>query len=61
MCGDRCAPTATDPDNCGGCGNETTGDIEHGWTAMILSERGRIAWRLDGDWHQVRQLLQDGE
>ncbi len=37
--------------------NETTGDIEHGGTVMILNERGRIAWRLDGDWRPVRALL----
>jgi cytochrome oxidase Cu insertion factor (SCO1/SenC/PrrC family) len=37
--------------------NETTGDIEHGETVMILNERGRIAWRLDGDLQPVRQLL----
>ncbi len=39
--------------------NETTGDIEHVGTVMILNEHGRIAWRLDGDWRQVRQLLRD--
>lgn len=37
--------------------NETTGDIEHGGTVMILNEGGRIAWRLDGDWRPVRALL----
>ncbi len=37
--------------------NETTGDIEHSGTVMILNERGRIAWRLDGDWRPVRDLL----
>lgn len=37
--------------------NETTGDIEHGGTVMILNERGRIAWRLDGGWTGVDSLL----
>lgn len=37
--------------------NETTGDIEHGETAMILNERGRIAWRVDGGSTGVEALL----
>ena len=37
--------------------NETTGDVEHSGSVMILNERGQIAWRLDGDWHPVRDLL----
>jgi protein SCO1/2 len=28
--------------------NETTGDIDHGATVMLLDERGKIAWRVDG-------------
>lgn len=28
--------------------NETTGDIDHGTTVMLLDRRGRIVWRVDG-------------
>lgn len=28
--------------------NETTGDIDHGTTVMLIDTRGRIAWRVDG-------------
>ena len=38
--------------------NETTGDIEHGGTVMLVNSRGRIAWRIDGGWDQVEGLLQ---
>ena len=34
-----------------------TGDIEHGGTVMLLDARGRVAWRLDGGWGRVRELL----
>lgn len=37
--------------------NETSGDIEHGGTAMLLNERGRIAWRIDGGMGRVGELL----
>ena len=37
--------------------NETTGDIEHGATVMILNERGRFIWRIDGAVYGVAQLL----
>lgn len=37
--------------------NETTGAVEHGATVMFLSERGRIAWRLDGWWGGGGDLL----
>jgi len=30
--------------------NEGTGTIDHTATVMLLSERGRLAWRLDGWW-----------
>ena len=28
--------------------NETTGDIDHGSTVMLIDSRGRITWRVDG-------------
>ena len=37
--------------------NETTGDIEHGGTVMLLSSRGRVEWRIDGGWDRVGELL----
>jgi protein SCO1 len=37
--------------------NETTGDVEHGATVMFLDKRGKIAWRLDGAWTDVGDLL----
>jgi protein SCO1/2 len=37
--------------------NETTGDIEHGGTVLLLDERGKISWRMDGDWQRVEELL----
>lgn len=37
--------------------NETTGDIAHGETVLLVDARGRIAWRLDGDWRRVGSLL----
>lgn len=27
--------------------SETTGDIDHGTTVMLVNERGRVTWRLD--------------
>jgi cytochrome oxidase Cu insertion factor (SCO1/SenC/PrrC family) len=37
--------------------NETTGDITHGGNVLYLDERGKIAWRLDGGWGRVGDLL----
>ena len=37
--------------------NETTGDIEHGGTVMLVSSRGRVEWRIDGGWDHVGELL----
>ena len=37
--------------------DETTGDIEHGGTVMLVDERGHVAWRLDGGWGRLRELL----
>lgn len=37
--------------------NETTGDIEHGGTVLLVSSRGRVEWRLDGGWDRVDELL----
>ena len=37
--------------------NETSGGIEHGATVMLVDERGMIAWRLDGWWGRVGDLL----
>lgn len=37
--------------------NETNGDIVHVGTVLMLNERGRIAWRLDGGWSRVGELL----
>ncbi|MBI2795821.1 MAG: SCO family protein [Gemmatimonadetes bacterium] len=34
-----------------------TGDIVHGGTVLLLDPRGRVAWRLDGGWGRVRELL----
>ena len=37
--------------------DETTGDIVHGTTTMIVNERGRIILRIDGGWSGVASLL----
>ena len=37
--------------------NEQNGDIEHGATAMIVDERGRIAWRADGGPREIAALV----
>lgn len=37
--------------------NESTGSIEHSETVMLLDERGKFVWRLDGGWLRVRDLL----
>ena len=37
--------------------NETTGDIEHGGTVMLVSSRGRVEWRIDNGWDRVGELL----
>jgi protein SCO1/2 len=36
--------------------NESTGEIEHGGTVMLLDAAGRIAWRLDGGWSRLKDL-----
>jgi cytochrome oxidase Cu insertion factor (SCO1/SenC/PrrC family) len=36
--------------------SQTTGDIEHGGTVMLL-KGGKVVWRLDGGWGRVRELL----
>ena len=41
--------------------NETTGDVEHLATVLLVDERGRIAWRIDGGWAGVRTWLASGE
>lgn len=35
----------------------TTGDIVHGSTTMLMNDRGRLAWRMDGGWTGVATLL----
>jgi cytochrome oxidase Cu insertion factor (SCO1/SenC/PrrC family) len=37
--------------------NEANGTIEHTSTVMLLTERGRLAWRLDGWWGSADLLL----
>ena len=37
--------------------DERTGDVEHGGTVILLDARSRVAWRLDGGWGRVRELL----
>ena len=37
--------------------NETTGDIDHVGTVLLLDERGHILWRVDGGWGRVDELL----
>ena len=37
--------------------NETTGDLDHVGTVLLLDERGHIVWRLDGGWGRVDELL----
>lgn len=37
--------------------DETTGDIVHGTTVLLVNERGRIAWRLDGASRGVAALV----
>jgi len=37
--------------------NESTGAVEHGATVMLLNERGKLAWRLDGWSGAVGDLL----
>ena len=37
--------------------NEMTGDIEHASTVMLINSRGRVAWRFDGGWDRVSELL----
>lgn len=37
--------------------DEATGDIVHGTTTMIVNDRGRVAWRVDGGWNGIAPLL----
>ena len=37
--------------------NETTGDVDHATTVLILDARGRIAWRVDGGSGGVADVL----
>ena len=37
--------------------DEMTGSVEHGATIVLVDQRGRIAWRLDGWWGMVGELL----
>jgi cytochrome oxidase Cu insertion factor (SCO1/SenC/PrrC family) len=37
--------------------DETTGDIDHQGTVIGVNPDGRIAWRLDGGWGRVGELL----
>jgi cytochrome oxidase Cu insertion factor (SCO1/SenC/PrrC family) len=37
--------------------DESTGNIDHGGTVMILDDRGHVAWRVDGGWDRVGELL----
>jgi len=37
--------------------DETTGDVSHSGTVMLLDARGVVRYRLDGGWGQVEQLL----
>ncbi|HET9729020.1 MAG TPA: SCO family protein, partial [Acidimicrobiia bacterium] len=37
--------------------DDVTGDIDHATTTLILDERGRIAWRIDGSAFGVADLL----
>ena len=37
--------------------NETTGDVDHATTVLILDGRGRIAWRVDGGSGGVADVL----
>ena len=37
--------------------NETTGDIDHGTTVMLIDADGRIAWRVDGGSADFAKLL----
>jgi cytochrome oxidase Cu insertion factor (SCO1/SenC/PrrC family) len=35
--------------------DEMTGNVEHGATIMLVDERGRVAWRLDGWWGRMER------
>jgi protein SCO1/2 len=37
--------------------NETTGDVDHATTVLVLDARGRIAWRVDGGSGGVADVL----
>jgi hypothetical protein len=41
--------------------NETTGDIEHGPTAMLLDGRGHIRYRFDGSLSTLGDLLRGAQ
>ena len=37
--------------------NESTGDIEHGGTVMLVGSRGHVEWRIDGGGDRIGELL----
>jgi cytochrome oxidase Cu insertion factor (SCO1/SenC/PrrC family) len=37
--------------------NETTGDIDHIGTVLLVDARGHIVWRVDGGWGRVDELM----
>ena len=37
--------------------NESTGDIEHGGTVMLVGPRGHVEWRIDGGADHIGELL----
>ncbi len=37
--------------------NQTNGDVVHGSTIVVIDPEGRIAWRLDGAPHRVREAM----
>jgi len=37
--------------------DEMTGAVEHGATVMLVDARGKVAWRLDGWWGGIGELL----
>ena len=41
--------------------NETTGDIDHATSVMLVDARGRIAWRAEGGASRVAEWLRRGE
>lgn len=39
--------------------NESTGDIEHGVTVMLVGSRGHVEWRIDGGGDRIGELLRN--